>query len=531
MRTPKNPLDHAGTAKMPRRFKSGPKKSVANPAIQVPDSNRSATSAGPEAPTTPESRDVPITETDFAELSDGTLLELVQDPTDPGQRSFAVWRNGEICFLNRLEQDGRVFVPPSENSEILDHIRLPRGASSYKSAQEILSGLESLISQGIGVEEKYVPVLANFVLSTWFVDGFLVAPYLSVVGLPQSGKTTLLRLLNLVCRRSLLVADISSASFYWVCAKFMATILIDETGTAGNNRELRHMLRSGTTHDVLAIRKDVGLHSYGAKVVSWLEPPDDSALNSRCIQIPMFESKRANLLAIGDPKIQQLADSLQAQLLRFRLDNFKKVISVPVPGDEDLRPRARDILRALTAAHPRDNQRSQILLNFFKTGQILPAEPLSYEQNVVLQLLFSLVHTTADEYSLIYIAQATEALNECLKAAGERFRLRPRKVGALFSSLGLSDRKRTNAGWTLQLTLRDAERIHQLVACYGIDGFEGLVMRMDGACCKLCRDAGLDKVGPDLPPGVPESANQEIFMRIGRDLAKASKDRRKRYTN
>ena len=420
MGTQKKPVvNRASTAEVSRRFTSGRKKSVAIPAIQVPASNRGATSAGPEAPTTPESRDVPITETDFAELSDGTLLELVQDPNDPGQRCFAVWRNGEICFLNRLEQDGRVFVPPAENSEILDHIRLPRGAASYKSAQEILSGLESLISQCIAVDEKYVPVLANFVLSTWFVDRFLVAPYLSVVGLPQSGKTTLLRLLNLVCRRSLLVADISSASLYWACAKFMATILIDETGTAGNNRALRHMLRSGTTHDVLAIRMDIGLHSYGAKAVSWLEPPDDSALNSRCIQIPMVESKRPNLLAIGDPKIQQLADSLQAQLLRFRLDNFKQVLPVRVPGDEDLRPRARDILRALTAAHPQDNQRSQVLLNVFQIWSNSSGRTPNCEQNVVLKVLFSLVHGPVEEYSLAcMLLKVTELVNDFLKLTG-----------------------------------------------------------------------------------------------------------------
>ncbi len=229
MGTQKNPVvNPASTAEVPGRFISGRKKSVAIPAIQVPASNRGAASAGPSAPTTPQSRDVPISETDFAELSDGTLVELVQDPSDPGQRCFAVWRNGEICFLNRLEADGRVFVPPAQNNEILDRIRLPRGVESYKSVQEILSGFESFISRCIAVDEKYVPVLANFVLSTWFVDRFLVAPYLSVVGLPQSGKTTLLRLLNLVCRRSLLVADISTASFYWACAKFMATILIDE---------------------------------------------------------------------------------------------------------------------------------------------------------------------------------------------------------------------------------------------------------------------------------------------------------------
>ena len=114
MRTQKKPVvDRARAAEVTRKFISGRKKSVAIPAIQVPASNRGAASAGPAAPTTSQSRDVPITETDFAELSDGTLLELVQDPTDPGQRCFAVFRNGEICYSNRLEQDGRVFVPPA----------------------------------------------------------------------------------------------------------------------------------------------------------------------------------------------------------------------------------------------------------------------------------------------------------------------------------------------------------------------------------------------------------------------------------
>ena len=114
MGTQKNPLvNPASTAEVPGRFISGPKKSVAIPAIQVPASNRGATSAGPSAPTTPQSRDVPISETDFAELSDGTLVELVQDPSDPGQRCFAVWRNGEIRFLNRLEAGRSSFRAPS----------------------------------------------------------------------------------------------------------------------------------------------------------------------------------------------------------------------------------------------------------------------------------------------------------------------------------------------------------------------------------------------------------------------------------
>src|SRR5713226_8782428 len=257
----------------------------------------------------------------------------------------------EVHLVDRLEQDGQLLIPPARNSEILRQLRLPKDAKPYDSVQELLRRLETLISQCVAVDEQHVAILADFVLSTWFIDRFSVAPYLSVVGLPQSGKTTLLKVLSLVCRRPLLIADITSASFYQACAQFMPTMLIDETGTAANNRTLRHILRSGTTKGVLAVRRNYSFHSYGAKVFSWLEPPNDPALNSRCILIPMFESKSTALVSTDDPKIQEMAAHLQAQLLRFRLENFKTVRVSPVPGDEVLRPRDRKSTR-LNSSHP-----------------------------------------------------------------------------------------------------------------------------------------------------------------------------------
>ena len=207
---------------------------------------------------------------------------MVEGSEDPGRTCFAVWKDGEIRFANRLKQNGQVFVPLSRNNELLRRLRLPSAVTPYESVRALLRRLETLIAQCVAVDEKYVPVLADFVLSTWLVDRLEVAPYLSVVGLPQSGKTTLLKVLSLVCRRPLLMADVTSASFYHACARFMSTMLIDETGSIRSNRTLRHLLRSGTTRDVLAVRKDHIFHSYGAKVISWLEQPDDTALNSRC---------------------------------------------------------------------------------------------------------------------------------------------------------------------------------------------------------------------------------------------------------
>src|SRR6266581_1954462 len=445
-----------------------------------------------------ESRGSAVNETDFTELKDGTLVELVEDSKNLGRTCFAVWKDGEVRFVDRLEQDGQVFLPLARNNEVLGRLRLPNAAIPYESVQVLLSGLESLISQCIGVDEQYIPVLADFALSTWLVDRFSVAPYLSVVGLPQSGKTTLLKVLSLVCRRSLLIADITSRGFYQACTRFMPTMLIDETGSIRNNRTLRHILRAGTTRGASAVRKDRVFHSYGAKVISWLEPPDDTALNSRCILIPMFESKSTALVRADEPKVQQMAADLQAQLLSFRLGNYKAVKPTAVAGDEVLRPRTRDLLRALAAAHA-DVQRSQGLLRFFESGQGVQQEALDPEHNAVLRALFSMVHLRED-FTSIWVSDLTQQVNTFLELEGEKLRLQPRKVGAVLTSLGFSSRTRTNSGWVLSLTQRDAEKLHQLAASYGVDRAGRSFRGISPDKCTLCRAAGLDKKGPALAP-------------------------------
>src|SRR5271156_433052 len=173
-----------------------------------------------------------VVETDFAELEDGSLVEIIEDPENSSRTLLAVYKDGEVRFTHRLQHGNRVLVPIPRDRHVIRHVRLPRGVKAYESARSLLRQTDSILSRCLDLDEGDRFLLACFVLSTWFIEKLPVAPYVALVGLPRSGKSTALSVLSLMCRRSLLTADITSAAFYRVCDRLMPTLLIDETSTA-----------------------------------------------------------------------------------------------------------------------------------------------------------------------------------------------------------------------------------------------------------------------------------------------------------
>lgn len=146
-----------------------------------------------------------------------------------------------------------------------------------------------------------------------------VQPYL---GMPRSGKTTLLRLLELLCRHSVLVGDISPAALYEIYRETTPTLLIDETSTACDQRKLFHLLRGGSTAGSVALRRNSSFTCFGPKVLAWTELSTDRALITRCVILPMHETDRTDLIRIVDSRIQSAAEDLQQQFLQLRMEKF-----------------------------------------------------------------------------------------------------------------------------------------------------------------------------------------------------------------
>jgi hypothetical protein len=149
------------------------------------------------------------------------------------------------------------------------------------------------------------------------------------------------------------------------------------------------------------------------------------------------------------------------------------------------------------------------LLKLFESGEAVPLEPLSPEHNAVLRVLFLAVHVR-ESFGRITITKLTEQVNRFLAEMGESLRLQPRKIGAVLTSFGFSDRTRTNSGCVLSLTLQDAKKVHQLVASYGMDGFRERLPRIAPDDCSLCLAAGLMNEGSesdDIPNGMMEQVD------------------------
>jgi len=430
-------------------------------------------------------------EVDFASLGDGTLLELIEDPEDPARTSLVVFKQGRHQITHSFECAGKIFVPRRRCRDGLADVRLPRGILPSKCVEELNFRIFNLISLCVDLSDEYRAILASFILYTWVADRLPTAVYLSVIGLPGSGKTNLLEVLALLCRRALLVSDITPAATWDACSKYNPTLLMDENEwQARGGSRIRQQLRAGTTQNLLAKRMHRTGHSFGPKVLSSLGPPDDPALLSRCIRIPMTETSRTDLIKPTDPRLLQLTDEFQKQLLEFRLAHYKSIRPAVIPGAEKLRPRSRDLLNSLAAPLAGDKLCSELILAFFReihepeNKEILPPA-----QSAVLAALFTLIHLSTD-CDCITVGSLGRFVNKFLKEVGERITLQPRKTGAVLTSLGISSRERTNQGWKITLDHATRLRIHNLTKTYGNEYLSNTALRLVMPSCAMCKEVG-----------------------------------------
>jgi hypothetical protein len=338
---------------------------------------------------------------------------------------------------------------------------------------------------------------------SWVADLLPKAVYLLITGPPESGKTTLVDTLRLFCRRGLSADDITPAALSQACSLISPTLMIDEFdldhGSTG--RGLQRLLRAGSSRGHAVLRKNFGAEVYGAKVICCENPPDDSALASRCIAIRMMEHDTSRLKKPSDSEMVQLSREIQGQLLQWRFENYRSIQPAKVSGAERLNPRERDLLAALAAPFAGDQDWCDLLLQSFQaTGQTLQRS-LAPDEAAVLDGLFAVTHRN-DVFLQMSVGELTRHMFEIYKAAGQAVKLEPRAVGAILDKFVIA-RTRKNSGWMFFVHNKTRERVHELAKKYGLNiPLESLGVN-SSVTCQYC-----DRIWPPYTP--PSSDDPDL---------------------
>ena len=431
----------------------------------------------------------------FGVFPDGTLVELVRSPSQPGHLQFLIWNAGAAKFQEFFQCNGSQFVPPRIDVSLLHVTRMPTGITACGNAEELLEQIASCISQYIELGSEYLRLVSHFALYTWFQDLLPVAPYLWVIGPYSAGKTRLLSLLHALCRRAVMASDISPAALYSLPSAIMPTLLIDEfeTGGRAGDRDRLRLLRSGTTHGGHVIRGSRVYDTFCAKVVVSRQEPSDAALASRAVFIPMLPTRRM-LPCLDTAALQQIADRFQPMLLNYRITHYRHVVTRNRPQVAAFTPRVRDLALALAAPVLGNSQlEAQLFQDLAAQNKEADLARHGEPEWAVTTALFLDCHHTG---GTLTVGSLASTVSDVLVGNDETYELTPRAVGHILRSLGLNTEKLGNQGRGLRLTNQTVRRVHKLALDLGIKRahilpYATVDAGYAGHPCSFCDEFGL----------------------------------------
>jgi hypothetical protein len=138
-------------------------------------------------------------------------------------------------------------TPPLAWAGVADPLAMPEPWDEPVDGADLLDEIETFIGCHVVLPIEAPHAVALWIVFTWAVDAFEVAPILAVLSpAKRSGKSTLLNVLSLVSSRALSASNVTPAALFRVVDEHHPTLLIDEADTwLSLRKEVRGIINSG----------------------------------------------------------------------------------------------------------------------------------------------------------------------------------------------------------------------------------------------------------------------------------------------
>jgi 5S rRNA maturation endonuclease (ribonuclease M5) len=215
---------------------------------------------------------------------------------------------------------------------------------------ELLEEIVDTVRRYVVVTEVQAVVVALWIVFAWLHDIASHSPMLLVTSpAPNSGKSTLLKIINFLVRKGLSSVLISGAALFRSIEKWSPSFALDEADKAFvNNPDLEAVVNSGWTRGDVVIRCDPDTHeprgysTFCPKSIGMNGKNLPPATLSRCLNIAMQRKKRGERIEDWDYCDNETFARLRSRLLRFATENAEALAKATpeIPPSFDNRVRA-----------------------------------------------------------------------------------------------------------------------------------------------------------------------------------------------
>jgi hypothetical protein len=383
-------------------------------------------------------------------LDGGTLIELVAG-TFAGADDLALllWDGKQTKVAPQIKHKDTLYKPVQLYKTIRQALRLPTGAVRYGSPKQLFGEIAGLFERSLPKPESALTTV--WCATTWLADFLSSPPPLMVTGRNMDQAVDFFRLLRALCRRAILLADLSRSTLRSLPLVLRPSLLVNQPDVSPRMRALwkasnyRGVFVSGNGGELwdVASSKAVYLALEGS-ADAWCDTAFHIALPPALRGAPLLSER----------ELDEVANRFQPRLLRFRLENYRNV-GEPHPGPSPLNLPAciedeSDVVRAVTPLLQRQQQDA-----LARQGPDLRV--------AVIEVLWPLCHKTTD----IAVSELTPLTNAHLRDHGETLEFSAEEIGWCLRNLGLY-RHRSADGMFLRFSRDHITRIHQAASQLGL---------------------------------------------------------------
>ena len=298
--------------------------------------------------------DEPAVRTGGKVFSDGSVLELIRIPN--GELNFLIWNGKSEKTAGQFVRRGEIFAPLRVDPTILPWLQLPSKTKEFGSTRKLFAEISGLISR-TQVDDGVAKALSFFVFATWLDDYLPAAPFLWIVVPPTAAIGPLLQVLHLLCRRSLVVSDISAGRLRFLPVDLRPTLIME---VDRQSRQVLNFLRASKRHSALIAANGKAVDTFGARIVFAREPLHDPASAGSPLEL-VLPPTHQYVPPMSSSEAKRIAAEKQAKLLRYRIVNWSKVRTPAFDLNQFTVP-MREIAHCLAASIVDDDQlQSQIV--------------------------------------------------------------------------------------------------------------------------------------------------------------------------